>query len=341
MNNTGSRLDIAPLAVTMGEPSGIGGELTLKAWQRRAELTCPFFTIANAAHLRAEAATHGLVVPIQIISTAADAIQVFPDALPLIDIPLPSSPAAGQPNTENADAVVNSITAAVRMAMDGSTSAVITNPIHKRNLYEAGFPHPGHTEFLAELSGTNVEPVMMLACDSLRTVPVTTHMSLHDAINGLSADLIVSQAIITARAMEIDFGIPAPRIAIAGLNPHAGEDGTMGNEEETIIRPAMEELRSQGINVSGPHPPDAMFSAAKRATYDAAICMYHDQALIPIKTLDFSGGVNITLGLPFVRTSPDHGTALDIAGQGIADETSLMAAINLAATIGAQRTRAA
>jgi len=327
----------APIALTMGEPAGVGTELTLKAWLARAALPCPYFVIANAEQLRATASMLGIETPIREITDPVETTEVFHTALPVIDIPIPSIPIFGEPSAENADAIVTSITMAVDMAMNGKAAAVVTNPIHKRNLYDAGFPHPGHTEFLAALSGEAVEPVMMLACNELRAVPVTTHMSLREALAALTPELIVSQTRITADALKHDFGIFKPRIAIAGLNPHAGESGAMGNEEDEIIRPAMVQLQQLGIQVTGPHPPDAMFSTAKRPTYDAAICMYHDQALIPIKTLDFSGGVNVTLGLPIVRTSPDHGTALDIAGKGSADATSLIAALRLASTIASQR----
>lgn len=329
--------DPRPLAITMGEPAGIGGELSLKCWLRRRDMALPFVAIDNAERLRAAADNLNLDVPVRTVNSPAKSTDVFDSAFPVINIPLAIPPAPGVLNPENAEATIASIRMAVDFTNSGEVSAVVTNPIHKHNLYGAGFRYPGHTEFLADLAGTGVKPAMMLACDGLRTVPITTHLSLSGAIQSLSVERIVSQSRITAAALEADFGISAPRIAIAGLNPHAGEDGAMGDEERTIIEPAIRRLKQDGLRVSGPHPPDAMFSAAFRATYDAAICMYHDQALIPIKTLDFSGGVNITLGLPFVRTSPDHGTATDIAGKGLADETSMIAALRLAAEIARVR----
>jgi len=221
--------------------------------------------------------------------------------------------------------------------MAGETSAVVTSPIHKKCLYDAGFTWPGHTEFLAALAGNAIRPVMMLACSELRVVPVTIHVALEEAVHTLTTDDIVAIAEITAHALRRDFGIAAPRLAVAGLNPHAGEEGSMGSQEATIIAPAISALRARGIDAFGPMPPDTMFHARARAGYDAAICMYHDQALIPIKTIDFDGGVNVTLGLPFVRTSPDHGTALAIAGRGEANPRSLMAAMAMAWDVAARR----
>jgi len=325
------------VAITMGEPSGIGGELTIKSWLRRSDVSLPFVAIDNAERLAIIADNLSTDIPIKIVSSPSEALNVFGTALPVIDLPLAVLSQPGELRTDNAPAVIASIETAVSLIQSGEISGVVTNPIHKNNLYGAGFKYPGHTEFLADLAGSEVEPVMMLACDGLRTVPITTHLSLRDAIRSLSVDRIISQSRITADALRLDFGLHAPRLAIAGLNPHASEDGSMGNEEQSIIRPAIEALQAAGMNVSGPYPPDTLFSAAMRTTYDVAICMYHDQALIPIKTLDFSGGVNVTLGLPFVRTSPDHGTALDIAGKGTADETSMIAALRMAADITRER----
>lgn len=329
--------NLHPLALTMGDPAGIGGEISLKCWLRRGDMARPFIAIDNVDRLRAIALNLHLDVPIQPVGSAIEGADVFNDALPVLNIELAAAPMPGVLNPENAAATISSIRTAVAHTQSGDLAAVVTNPIHKNNLYSAGFGYPGHTEFLADLAGTNTEPVMMLACDGLRTVPITTHLSLSEAIASLSVDRIVSQSRITAAALEKDFGISAPRLAIAGLNPHAGEDGAMGDEERSIIEPAIRMLQRDGLRVSGPHPPDTLFSAASRATYDAAICMYHDQALIPIKTLDFSGGVNVTLGLPFIRTSPDHGTATDIAGKGIADETSMVAALRMAAELSRVR----
>ena len=325
------------LALTMGEPAGVGGELTLKAWHRRKELPLPFVALDNAERLIQLAGKLGIPTPIKRVGSPMQAVEVFHSSLPVLDIPLAEPCVAGQLTSANAVSVINSSDLAVSHALAGRVSGVVTIPINKHALYESGFSYPGHTEYLAKLSGSDVEPVMMLACDGLRTVPVTTHLSLRNALDALTADLIISQTRITTDALAQDFGLRAPRIAIAGLNPHAGEDGTMGDEEKLVIEPAITKLKEMGLNVAGPYPPDTLFSAALRPSYDAAICMYHDQALIPIKTLDFSGGVNITLGLPFVRTSPDHGTALDIAGKGIADETSLINASRVAAEIAHHR----
>ncbi|MEK9724013.1 MAG: 4-hydroxythreonine-4-phosphate dehydrogenase PdxA, partial [Rhodospirillaceae bacterium] len=269
------------LAVTMGEPSGIGPELTVKCWLRRDELPVPFVVIGDASRLQAEAERLRAPVVVQPVATPVKAVGAFARALPVIDLPLAEPAEPGRLNPSNAAAVIGWIARAAELAAAGEVDGIVTNPIHKHNLYGAGFRHPGHTEYLAELAGADVEPVMMLACDGLRAVPVSTHLSLRDAVDQLDAERIVSQARITARALVTDFGLSAPRLAVAGLNPHAGENGAMGDEESRIIAPAIERLRADGVMVSGPHPPDTMFSAAMRATYDAAICMYHDQALIP------------------------------------------------------------
>jgi len=233
--------------------------------------------------------------------------------------------------------VIESITRAVELSKYGAASAVVTNPIQKSALYDAGFKHPGHTEFLAELAGPDTVPVMMLANSKLRVVPLTIHIALSDVPKQLTADLIIKRCRITAVSLQKDFGIGNPRLAVAGLNPHAGEDGAMGSEEQTIMAPAIEALRAEGLNVIGPLPADTMFHEEARANYDVALCPYHDQALIPVKTLDFHGGVNVTLGLPFIRTSPDHGTALNIAGKGIARPDSLIAALKMAAEMATKR----
>ncbi|MBY0332655.1 MAG: 4-hydroxythreonine-4-phosphate dehydrogenase PdxA, partial [Acetobacteraceae bacterium] len=249
----------------------------------------------------------------------------------------PATP--GRPDPANARAVIAAIEEAVALARAGRAAGVVTNPIQKSVLTAAGFPHPGHTEFLGALAGTGVPPVMMLASPDLRVVPVTVHEPLRAAIARLTTDMIVATARIAHAALIADFGIAAPRLAVAGLNPHAGEDGTLGTEDRDIVAPAVAALRDLGIAARGPVPPDTMFTAHARPTYDAAICLYHDQALIPIKTLDMAGGVNVTLGLSIVRTSPDHGTALDIAGRGLADPSSLVAALRMAAVIAGNRTR--
>lgn len=329
--------ELRPLALTMGEPAGIGGEITLQAWLGRGTDLPPFFVVDDAARLRRLAADLGLPVPVRRIADGREAADTFAEALPVLNRPLPHAPISGLPDVRNAGAVIAAIEAAVSCVRRGEASAVVTNPIHKKALYQAGFRFPGHTEFLGALAGGNLRPVMMLACPLLRVVPVTVHMSLRRAVEALSTSDIINTAEITARALADDFGIAKPRLAVAGINPHAGEEGEMGSEEGTIVAPAVERLRELGIDARGPLPSDAMFSPLARPTYDAAICMYHDQALIPLKALDFAGGVNITLGLPFVRTSPDHGTAFDIAGTGRARPDSLVAALQLAAQMAARR----
>jgi 4-hydroxythreonine-4-phosphate dehydrogenase len=325
-----------PLAVTMGEPAGIGGELSLKAWLARDPDARPFFTIDDPSRLAALAARLGLGVPIEEISAPDEAATAFPGALPVLPIRLDAPVQAGRPDPRNAAATVGAIERAVAMARSGTIAGFATNPIQKKTLQDGGFRHPGHTEFLAELAG-GAPVAMMLACPALRVVPVTIHLSLADAVEALTQEAIVRAGRVTADGLKSLFGIARPRLAVAALNPHAGEQGAMGDEEMRVIRPAIEQLRADGIDVSGPAPADTLFHPAARATYDAALCMYHDQALIPIKTIDFSGGVNVTLGLPFVRTSPDHGTALDIAGTGRADPSSLIAAIAMADDMARRR----
>jgi 4-hydroxythreonine-4-phosphate dehydrogenase len=276
-------------------------------------------------------------VPVARISAPEDANAVFAQALPILDRPLAVPVVPGKPNTAHARAVIGAIAEAVAFAKSGRAAGVVTNPIQKASLTATGFPHPGHTEFLGELAGTGVPPVMMLACPELRVVPVTVHEALAKAIARLNPALIIETTRIVDAALKRDFGIAAPRLAIAGLNPHAGEAGTMGREEIDIIAPAIAALRAEGIDARGPMPPDTMFTALARPGYDAAICLYHDQALIPIKTIDMAGGVNVTLGLSIIRTSPDHGTALDIAGKGLADPASLIAAIRLAGQLAEKR----
>lgn len=326
-----------PLALTMGEPAGIGGEITLKAWRRRADGMPPFFILDDPSRLERVAAAIGLAVPIHAIDAPEQATAVFASALPVLPRSLARAVAPGKPDPANAGVVKTAIEDAVRLVAAGRAAAVVTNPIHKECLYAAGFPFPGHTEFLAALAGIDTPPVMMLACPELRVVPVTVHLSLRDALAAITTGVIVTAATIAAAALHRDWGIAQPRLAIAGLNPHAGEGGKMGTEEAAIIAPAVEALRGKGIDAFGPASPDALFSARARRSYDAAICMYHDQALIPIKAIDFEGAVNITLGLPFVRTSPDHGTALHIAGSGRASEASLVAALRMAAAMAARR----
>ncbi|HET6606772.1 MAG TPA: 4-hydroxythreonine-4-phosphate dehydrogenase PdxA [Rhodopila sp.] len=326
-----------PLALTMGDPAGIGGELTLKAWHQRRDGGPVFVALDDPARLADLAIALDLPTPIRIVATPAEARVSFPDALPVLPIALAEAPVPGKPNPANAKAVVSSIERATKLAMSGQAGAVVTNPINKAALYQAGFAYPGHTEFLAHLTGADGQQIMMLASPMLRVVPVTVHASLRDSIAMLTTEMIIAAARTTANALKRDFGLTAPRLAIAGLNPHAGEQGALGTEETTLVQPAIDALRADGIDVSGPWPPDTMFTAAARQSYDVAICMYHDQALIPLKTLDMDHGVNVTLGLPIVRTSPDHGTAFDIAGKGSADPTSLLAALDLAAALAARR----
>ena len=325
-----------PLALTMGDPAGIGGECTLRAWLARRDRYC-FVALDDPGRLTALAERLGLNVPVAQVADTDEAMRVFATALPVMSTPLANEPRPGQPDPANAPAIVASIAHAAAMALSRQAGAVVTNPINKAALYGAGFAYPGHTEFLAALTGVPGREIMMLVSPLLRVVPVTVHVSLRDAIAMLTADSIAAAARTTHAALRRDFGIANPRLAIAGLNPHAGEQGALGQEEAALIIPAIERLRAEGMDVSGPWPPDTMFTPAARARYDVAICMYHDQALIPLKTLDMDHGVNVTLGLPIVRTSPDHGTAYDIAGQGIADPTSLIAALDLAADLAIRR----
>lgn len=328
-----------PLAVTMGEPAGIGGEIVLKAWTACVDQSVPPFVVLDDPGRLAELAVRiGLPVPVRAVGSAAEAVAVFADALPVLPQALAAPVDPGRPDPANGKAVIASIDRAVDLVRRGEAAAVVTNPIQKSALYAAGFRHPGHTEYLAHLAGLADEPVMMLAARDLRVVPVTIHVSLRDAVNQLTTDAILHAGRVTAAGLVRDFGIARPRLAVAALNPHAGEDGSMGREEIDIIAPAVAALRAEGIDAVGPRPSDTLFHAAARRGFDAALCMYHDQALIPLKTIDFDTGVNITLGLPFVRTSPDHGTALDIAGTGRANASSLIAAMKTAEQMA--RTRA-
>jgi 4-hydroxythreonine-4-phosphate dehydrogenase len=331
-----------PLALTLGEPAGVGPDITLLAWSRRDELKLPpFYLLGDGAFLEQRANALGLEVRLAEVSPE-DAITAFATALPVVATGKPATAKPGQPDASSADAALASIRRAVADVQSGQASAVVTNPIAKSVLYQAGFRHPGHTEFLAELAATNgkaPQPVMMLWSPLLAVVPVTIHLSLREAINQLTTELIVETTRIVAAGLHRSFGLARPRLAISGLNPHAGEDGSLGTEDKTIVAPAIEILRTQGLDVRGPLPADTMFHEAARKNYDCAICMYHDQALIPIKTLAFDDGVNVTLGLPFVRTSPDHGTAFDIAGTGRANPASLVAALRLADRMAAATTR--
>ena len=323
-----------PLALTQGDPSGIGPELTLKAWiARRARALPPFFVLADPAQLARTAAALGLEIALREVAPQ-EASAVFDTALPVVAHGFSVCGAPGAADPADAAATIRSIERAVELVVGGEARALVTNPIAKNVLYAAGFAHPGHTEFLAALAerrfGRSFRPVMMLYAEELAVVPATIHVALAEVPRLLTRALLVETGEIVAADLASRFGLASPRLAFAGLNPHAGESGAMGREEIDIIAPAVADLRARGIDASGPHPADTMFHAAARARYDVAICPTHDQALIPIKTLAFDRGVNVTLGLPFVRTSPDHGTAFDIAGKGVAEATSLIEAIRLA-----------
>ena len=316
----------APIALSCGEPSGIGPEIAAAAW-RSLRADCPFFWIGDPSHL-----PQG--TPVAVLSEPAGAVSACATALPVLAHPFPAANVPGRPDPANARAVIDVLERAVALVRAGHASALCTAPIHKKALIDgAGFTYPGHTEFLAALAGAD-RVAMMLASPELRVVPVTIHIALADVAHRLTPDLLRATVEITDRGLKRQFGIARPRIAVAGLNPHAGEGGAMGREETEWIAALVADMAAQGYAVTGPHPADTMFHAAARARYDVAIAMYHDQALIPIKTLDFDRGVNVTLGLPFVRTSPDHGTALDIAGKGIANPSSLIEALKLAQQMG-------
>ena len=327
-----------PLALTSGEPAGVGPDITLEAWLRRKELKLPpFYLLGDRDYLEHRAKILGLDVKLANVR-AEEALETFANALPVVATGHAATARPGQPDDSSADAALASIRQAVGDVGSGRASAVVTNPIAKSVLYRAGFRHPGHTEFLAELAaagGRTPQPVMMLWSPALVVVPVTIHLSLREAMAQLSRDLIVTTARIVVADLKARLGLARPRLAVSGLNPHAGEDGSLGNEELTIVAPAIEILRAEGFEIRGPLPADTMFHGAARKTYDCAICMYHDQALIPVKTLAFEEAVNVTLGLPFIRTSPDHGTAFDIAGTGKANPSSLIAALRLAARMAA------
>jgi 4-hydroxythreonine-4-phosphate dehydrogenase len=335
-----------PLAVSMGDPAGIGPEITLRAFAERSDKGLePFVVFADKDLFAERARALGLAVPIALVATPAEALDAFADALPVIHVPLAVRARAGDPDARNAPAVIAAIEAATAAAVHGEAAAVVTNPIAKHVLGAAGFPFPGHTEFLAALAerhyGKPQRAVMMLATTELRVVPLTVHLALAEVPAAITRALIYETVRTTYAALRRDFGIDAPRIAVAGLNPHAGEAGTMGREEVDTIAPAIADLRAEGLSVTGPHSADTLFHPAARRSYDAVVAMYHDQALIPLKTIGFDEGVNVTLGLPFVRTSPDHGTAFDIAAAGRASATSLIEALKLAASLAAARGAAA
>ena len=330
----------SPLALTLGEPAGIGPDITFAAWRRRAEFgLAPFYLLADPGFVARRAERIAPDVTIAVVEPQA-AGAAFETALPVVDIGVTVSAEPGHPDRSSAPAALTAIRRAVADVYRGVASAIVTNPIAKNVLYRSGFAEPGHTEYLGKLveeaTGVAVRPVMMLWSPELAVVPVTIHLALKDVVARLTTDLIVETGRIVARDLRDRFDIARPRIAIAGLNPHAGEDGALGDEDQSVVRPAVERLRSEGINARGPLPADSLFHEAARASYDVALAMYHDQALIPIKTLAFDHAVNVTLGLPFVRTSPDHGTAFDIAGTGRADPASLIAALQLAARLSSR-----
>ncbi|HEU4820604.1 MAG TPA: 4-hydroxythreonine-4-phosphate dehydrogenase PdxA [Qipengyuania sp.] len=331
---------LAPLAVSLGDPAGVGPELIAAAWSRRVELDLPeFFVIGGAGLLRAAAEARGLDVPVERIVTPSHAAAVFAGALPVLgEADAPYSP--GRPGEEGARLALASLSHGAALARFGDAAGLVTMPIAKAELAKVGFAHPGQTEFVAAACDVSANAaVMMLAGPSLRTVPLTVHCALAEVPRLLSVELILAKGRIVAEALRRDFGIAAPRLVVCGLNPHAGEQGRMGHEEAAIIAPAIAALQAEGIDATGPHPADALFAPRARATYDAALAMYHDQALIPVKALDFDQGVNVTLGLPIVRTSPDHGTAFAIAGKGVADEGAAVAALRMAAEIASRRAR--
>ncbi|MDB5442456.1 MAG: pdxA [Phenylobacterium sp.] len=329
-----------PLALTLGDPAGVGPEIVVKAWNALREAG-PAFVVVGDHDALAAASGAGASILKRVVSVAT-ASEVFAGALPVLDLPLRASVVAGQPSAAAAPAIIRWIETAAGLALSGAVSGVVTAPIAKAPLYEAGFKFPGHTEFLGELTAAAAfdgarGPIMMLTAKDLRVTLVTVHEPLAKVASLLSIERIVNAGLVTVQALRRDFGIEAPRIAVAGLNPHAGESGSIGREEVDIVGPAVAVLRDLGIDATGPYPADTLFPEEMRVRYDAALCLYHDQALIPVKMLDFWGGVNVTLGLPIVRTSPDHGTGFDIAGRGLARPDSLIAALRLARDIAITR----
>ena len=329
-----------PLAISLGDPAGIGPEIVVKAWTALRSGGPAFLAVGDALSL--SGAPGGGQIPLRKISRPGEALEVFPDALPVLDLPLQASVVAGQPSSAHAAQVIRCIETGAGLALSGAVSGLVTAPIAKAPLYAAGFRFPGHTEFLAELTADQRfdgarGPVMLLQSGDLRAALVTIHTPLAEVSRQLTIEKVVTTGLITAQALRRDYGVAKPRVAITGLNPHAGESGTIGREEVEIIAPAVRALRDLGVDALGPYPADSLFHAEARGGYDAVVCMYHDQALIPVKMLDFWGGVNVTLGLPIVRTSPDHGTAFEIAGRGVARADSMIAAIRLAAEIAERR----
>jgi 4-hydroxythreonine-4-phosphate dehydrogenase len=329
------------LALTQGDPAGIGPEIALKAWLQRDLVNAPFFVLGDPEFMAETSGRLRLGIPIE-TAALGEIAEVFPRALPVLPLGIAVDARPGRPDPATAEGTIRSIETAVRLARAGAVSALVTNPIAKHVLYDAGFSHPGHTEFLAALAAEEgrpaPHPVMMLWCEDLAVVPVTVHIPLSRVPGALTQELVMETARIVAKEMRERFGIESPRLALSGLNPHAGESGSIGTEDRDVIEPAVAALRAEGIVASGPYPADTMFHRAARAGYDVALAMYHDQALIPIKTIAFDEAVNVTLGLPFIRTSPDHGTAFDIAGKGVARPDSLIAALRLAARLSTRAT---
>ncbi|MBP7704709.1 MAG: 4-hydroxythreonine-4-phosphate dehydrogenase PdxA [Caulobacter sp.] len=327
-----------PLALSLGDPAGIGPEITTKAWRALRQDGPAFMVIGDAEALASASAA----APVKVVTRPEEAPRVFAEAIPVLDLPLAGPVVAGQPSSANAPAVIRWIETGAGLALSGAVGGLVTAPIAKAPLYAAGFRFPGHTEFLAELTAAGRHdgargPVMMLTAADLRVSLVTIHEPIARVPSLLTIEKIVNAGLVTAQALRRDFGIEHPRLAVAGLNPHAGESGSIGREEVETVEPAVRALRDLGVDARGPTPADTLFHPEARARYDAALCLYHDQALIPVKMLDFWGGVNVTLGLPIVRTSPDHGTGFDIAGRGIARPDSMIAAIRLAAEIAGRR----
>jgi 4-hydroxythreonine-4-phosphate dehydrogenase len=330
-----------PLALSLGDPAGVGPEITVKAWQALRHEGPVFMVVGDYDAVVAAAGVQSGAT-VRRVGGPDEADAIFRDALPVLDLRLNSPVVAGKPSATYAAAVIRWIETGVGLALSGAVSGLVTAPIAKAPLYEAGFKFPGHTEFLAELtSGAPVDgergPVMMLTASDLRVALVTIHISLAQAVSRISTDAIVHTGLVTAEALRRDFGISKPQLAMAAMNPHAGESGALGREEIDIINPAAAKLRALGVSCSDARPADTLFHPGARAGYDAVICLYHDQALIPIKTIDFWNGVNVTLGLPIIRTSPDHGVGFDIAGRGLGRPDSLIAAIRLAGDIAAKR----
>ena len=329
-----------PLAVTMGDPAGVGPEVIVKAWMSLKDTGPPFVVVGDAEALAS--APGATAVKIRRIASPQEALAAFPNALPVLDSPMHGPAISGQPSAAHAPSIIRWIETGAGLALSGAVSGLVTAPIAKAPLYEAGFQFPGHTEFLGALTRVAEQegprgPVMMLAAGDLRTALVTIHEPLSAVPGLLTIERIVETALVTAKALRTDFGVIAPRLAVAGLNPHAGEHGALGREEMDVIGPACEVLRRLGVDCTGPRPSDSLFHPAARLQYDAVVCMYHDQALIPVKMLDFWGGVNITLGLPIVRASPDHGVGYDIAGRGLARADSMVAALRIAAEMAERR----